>query len=284
MGAQVWCGCCSHAGQRPLRCTWGSPPGVAQPVDEAGRERAWNHSDPFLDQLGGALLALLAAIPAGVLVFLPSYALLERAAQRWRQTGAWAAMAERKPCLQSEAMGRTAADTKRAVEEMVARHQASVGAGGGACLLAVYRGGLSEGISFDDDDCRGVVCVGLPLPNKNDPQIQAKLRHNSALAAEQRKAGGPCVLDRDGYYTRLGWRALNQALGRAVRHPRDYGAMLLLDERHSHPNHNEHLPSWLRVHGLRTHAAPVPNDAAQVADILRGFFSRAEARFGRGHA
>ena len=29
-------------------------------------------------------------------------------------------MAERKPCLQSEAMGRTAADTKRAVEEMVA--------------------------------------------------------------------------------------------------------------------------------------------------------------------
>ena len=49
-------------------------------------------------------------------------------------------------------------------------------AGRGACLLAVYRGALSEGISFDDDDCRGVLCVGVPLPHRAEPRIQVRVR------------------------------------------------------------------------------------------------------------
>ena len=53
----------------------------------------------------------------------------------------------------------------------------------------------SEGISFDDDDCRGVVCVGVPLPNKAEPRIQAKARHNTCLASQQRAARGVRVLD-----------------------------------------------------------------------------------------
>ena len=32
----------------------------------------------------------------------------------------------------------------------------------GACLLlAVFRGKMSEGISFNDDNARGVICVGI---------------------------------------------------------------------------------------------------------------------------
>jgi len=43
---QVWCGCCSHAERRALRCTFKSPPGVPQPVDEAGRHLSWCSSAP----------------------------------------------------------------------------------------------------------------------------------------------------------------------------------------------------------------------------------------------
>ena len=69
--SQVWCGCCSHAERRALRCTFKSPPGVPQPTDDAGRQVSWSLSDAYADQLGSALLPLLAAIPAGVLVLRP---------------------------------------------------------------------------------------------------------------------------------------------------------------------------------------------------------------------
>ena len=37
----------------------------------------------------------------------------------------------------------------------------------------------SEGISFDDDDCRGVVCVGVPLPNKVVVIVSSKSLHGT---------------------------------------------------------------------------------------------------------
>lgn len=43
-----------------------------------------------------------------------------------------------------------------------------------------------------------------------------------------------------------------------VRHPADYGAIVLLDERHSHAEAQQHLPTWLRAQGLRTQVATRP--------------------------
>jgi regulator of telomere elongation helicase 1 len=39
---------------------------------------------------------------------------------------------------------------------------------GGAMLLAVCRGKLSEGVDFADAACRAVVITGLPLPPFHD--------------------------------------------------------------------------------------------------------------------
>ena len=99
---------------------------MPQPTDEAGRHLSWSLSDAYADQLGSALLPLLASIPAGVLVFVPSYALLERLERRWRASGAWAALALHKPCLLSEASARPPAESKKVVREMVAQHKVSV--------------------------------------------------------------------------------------------------------------------------------------------------------------
>ena len=66
-----------------------------------------------------------------------------------------------------------------------------------------------------------------------------------------------------------------------MRHPRDYGAIVLLDERHSHTDAQQQLPLWLRAHGMRTQAAPVPTEAAEAAALLRAFFGQAEARYPR---
>ena len=42
-------------------------------------------------------------------------------------------------------------------------------------------------------------------------------------------------------------RALNQAVGRCLRHRGDYGAILLIDERFRHPRHQQHLSRWCGV-------------------------------------
>ena len=43
----------------------------------------------YQDDLGGSLEKWCLEIPHGVLVFFPSYSLLDRVAQRWKSTGAW---------------------------------------------------------------------------------------------------------------------------------------------------------------------------------------------------
>ena len=44
---------------------------------------------------------------------------------------------------------------------------------GGAMLLCVMGGKLSEGINFSDDLARAVVVVGMPFPDGRDPVLQA---------------------------------------------------------------------------------------------------------------
>jgi hypothetical protein len=61
------------------------------------------------------------------------------------------------------------------------------------------------------------------------------------------------------------FRALNQSLGRCIRHKNDYGAVILLDERFNKPDMTAQLSRWVRVGGLlyaacaRSHEYLVPN-------------------------
>jgi Rad3-related DNA helicase len=102
----------------------------------------------------------------------------------------------------------------------------AVDGGGGALCIAVYRGKLSEGISFNDDYARLVVCVGLPFPSLTDEQIKSKRAFNELPAS--RAAG---LLSGSDWYRQQAFRALNQALGRCVRHRDDWGVLVLIDER-----------------------------------------------------
>ena len=69
---------------------------------------------------------------------------------------------------------------------------------------------MSEGVSFNDDYARGVICVGVPYPNSYDRSISAKMAYNN----EQRKFHKRDILSGNDWYSQQAYRALAQAIGR----------------------------------------------------------------------
>jgi Fanconi anemia group J protein len=49
------------------------------------------------DALGKSLEEICKIVPAGSLVFFPSYKLMEKLSNRWRETGQWSRLNARKP-------------------------------------------------------------------------------------------------------------------------------------------------------------------------------------------
>lgn len=76
------------------------------------------------------------------------------------------------------------------------------------------------------------------------------------------------------YYQNLCMRAVNQSVGRAIRHAQDYAAIVLLDRRYvSDARVQSSLPGWLRRSGGE------PNrdvSFEQRMDELESFFKRKE--------
>ncbi|KIH48918.1 hypothetical protein ANCDUO_21009, partial [Ancylostoma duodenale] len=85
---------------------------------------------------------------------------------------------------------------------------------------------VSEGIDFSDADSRAVCIVGIPFPPLMDVRICLKRLYINELAAADKRAQTS-----DEWYVTEGYRAVNQAIGRVIRHVNDFGVVALLDER-----------------------------------------------------
>jgi len=213
--------------------------------------------DRFITSLGDAIATIVESVPrGGVLVFLPSYSLLRRCTKLWRPSryhdedaNTWERLEYSKGTVIVEPTGSQ-------VEFEAARdsYAAAIRETGNACLLAVFRGKMSEGISFNDDNARAVICVGVPYPSSFDRAIKAKKCYND----EQRKfAQQNNLLPGQMWYMQQAFRAVSQALGRCIRHKGDFGVICLLDSRYCDEfppdssgtceSHKE-LPKWMRSH------------------------------------
>ncbi|XP_037091335.1 LOW QUALITY PROTEIN: Fanconi anemia group J protein homolog [Pollicipes pollicipes] len=207
----------------------------------------------FQDELGGLVLGVCAAIPNGVLCFFPSYSMLDKLARRWRATGLWERLEARKPVLCEPRRSGDFSEMMREFRHLVDGDEA------GALLLAVCRGKLSEGIDFSDDSARAVITVGIPYPNVKDIQVDLKKLYNTAHASSRGLLSG------HEWYGIQAYRALNQALGRCIRHRYDWGAILLVDDRFGRPRGLDGLSRWLRS------LVRQPADWLTVAGALRQF-------------
>lgn len=118
----------------------------------------------------------------------------------------------------------------------------------GALLFCVIGGKMSEGINFADEMARCVLLVGLPYPDITDAELKEKM--DSLDANKNNQISG------QSYYHNLCMRAVNQSIGRAIRHANDYATIVLCDERYStNTKVWNSLPQWILKSSCRENLA-----------------------------
>ena len=96
-------------------------------------------------------------------------------------------------------------------------------------LLAVFRGKMSESISFNDDNARAVICVGIPIKMIKSTATKAKMDYNTEQIQFNNLND---LLPGNEWYLQQAYRAIAQALGRCICHAADCGSAILMDSRH----------------------------------------------------
>jgi chromosome transmission fidelity protein 1 len=290
-------------------------------------------NDPaMIKQLGLVLLNLCTVVPDGVVAFFPSYAYLDQVVEAWQkgessgaagqqqqQLSIWDRLAAKKAVFREERGVDTDALLQAYADAILApgtsnpsstRIGAAAGSGprkpGGALLLSVVGGKLSEGINFADRLGRCVVVVGLPYPNAHSPEWKARLEYVETAELERMEKTQALLADGGGtedasstmgnardpshgqdekrqqttqsitgsgttsagplaqparnpqarakarqaaqsFYENACMRAVNQSIGRAIRHRADYAAVVLIDRRYALPRVRDKLPGWIRA-------------------------------------
>ncbi|KAG0218376.1 Fanconi anemia group J protein [Mortierella sp. NVP41] len=90
----------------------------------------------------------------------------------------------------------------------------------------------------------GIANVNLQALNHSTGNAEQSAAH--ALAAFQDSVQSRALLSGKRWYDIQAFRAYNQAIGRCIRHRKDWGAMVLLDYRFTIPNTKNSLSKWVR--------------------------------------
>ncbi|KAI0969048.1 helicase C-terminal domain-containing protein [Xylaria arbuscula] len=244
----------------------------------------------MIRELGLAILNICTAVPDGVVVFFPSYGYLDEVVGIWKETDGsqptsiWSKLSNKKTVF-SEAKGASSDDLleqySKAVldEEPRAATTRPAKRTCGALLLSVVGGKMSEGINFSDRLGRCVIIVGLPYPNINSPDWKARIEYIESTTVRQlteceapRSRNEAVVAAKQAardFYENACMRAVNQSIGRAIRHRNDYAAIVLVDRRFGTDRIRGKLPGWIQ-NGLISGSED--GGLGQMMSKLSGFF------------
>ncbi|XP_052755943.1 ATP-dependent DNA helicase DDX11 isoform X2 [Galleria mellonella] len=191
-------------------------------------------SKNLLAEVGHILRNICNLVPGGVVCFLPSYTYEETVYENLKATGVLESISKKKSVFREP---KSAADVDQVLNKYAKAVENKQGCSTGALMLSVVGGKLSEGLNFSDDLGRCVIVVGMPYPNIKSPELKEKMKYLDRMVSPN--AGHI-------YYENLCMKAVNQCIGRAVRHINDYACVLLLDERYSRPQTVSALPSFVQ--------------------------------------
>lgn len=199
-----------------------------------------------VSELGQIVLNFCNVVPGGIVVFFPSYASLNFARETWSQSGLLDKFGVKKKVF-LEPQESSGVEMILREYAIAAKTQTLLDRKTGAVLFAVVGAKLSEGLNFSDDLARAVVVIGLPFANKNSPELQERMwyaNQTEARSGIKRPASGKDAATE--MYENMCMNAVNQSIGRAIRHRGDWASLVLIDRRFTSPSIRGKLPQWLR--------------------------------------
>ncbi|OIW15857.1 hypothetical protein TanjilG_04392 [Lupinus angustifolius] len=247
--SQIWAGVVTVG---PSGCTFNSSYRSRDSLEykqELGNAIGMRHTYDYNEfgKMKPYLVNLARIVPDGLLVFFPSYYLLDQCIGCWKSlsnessTSIWERICKhKKPVIEPRESSLFASSIKDYVSKLKDTSAS------GAVFFAVCRGKVSEGLDFADHAGRAVVITGLPFATITD----AKVRLKREYLDQQPHAQGEIskVLTGDEWYNQQASRAVNQAVGRVIRHRHDYGAIIFCDERFAQPHRQSQVSRWIQPH------------------------------------
>ncbi|XP_047329594.1 ATP-dependent DNA helicase DDX11 [Impatiens glandulifera] len=203
-------------------------------------------SPTMIEELGLLICNLVTVIPEGIVVFFSSFDYETQVHDAWKSNGIISRISKRKRLFR-EPRG------NKDVDVILNEYKNAIINEHGSILLAVVGGKVSEGINFSDGMGRCIIMVGLPYPSPSDIELIERIKHIDGLVRDDLKTGMNvlrcCGRRGKEYYENLCMKAVNQSIGRAIRHINDYAAILLVDSRYAAPGSSRStnkLPHWIR--------------------------------------
>ena len=164
----------------------------------------------------------------GILVFFQSYDFLKKCHDLWNNSNTFI------DCKKSKEIIFDLKQLDKNIEEKIKKAKDIKN----LFLFTVYRGKNSEGINFKDDAARMVICIGIPYPNLSD--IRVKLKKDFL---DERNKNNNIGYDSKDWYREEAYIAVNQSLGRLIRHKNDYGIMICFGIEF---NRNSLFSEWIK--------------------------------------
>ncbi|KAL5501633.1 CHL1 [Sanghuangporus vaninii] len=193
----------------------------------------------LIDDLGQCLFNLASVCPNGAVVFFPSYAFLDKVRRDWNTNGLLSRIQQKKQLFYEPHANAEVDDT---LQQYALACNETSRTSRGAMLFAVVGAKLSEGLNFADELARAVVLVGIPYPNIASPELKERMnymrKHKQTTSDKEVDPGNEL-------YENLAMRAVNQSIGRAIRHQNDWSALILVDKRYSSQKVQAKLPGWI---------------------------------------
>jgi regulator of telomere elongation helicase 1 len=214
----------------------------------------------YINSLGLTVKEVAAKTPNGVLVFFTSYDSMNETKKEWEKTGMWQAIGDVKKIFIEP-------KDKQTFEETMPEYYRAVNSPKGAIFMAVLRGKVSEGLDFKNQNGRAVIIAGIPFPLFKDPWVMLKRQYMDTNG--NREVTGLQ------WYNTQAMRAVNQAIGRVIRHKNDYGAILLCDRRFH--IYKDGLSKWIR--GGLPHSQDENFNFDSMIQELEGFFTSSARDF-----
>ncbi|KAJ1375110.1 hypothetical protein KIN20_038365 [Parelaphostrongylus tenuis] len=173
------------------------------------------HTNTYAVGIAESIISIAKTVPQGILVFFASYNLMDHLISKFKE------LKDSNQKFSSKSYWDQMTEAKLVVVEPKQK--------------------VSEGIDFSDKCSRAVCIIGVPYPPLMDVRICLKRLYLNEIKAEDKMNQSA-----DDWYVTEGYRAVNQALGRVLRHVNDFGVVTLLDERFGKIN-KEYFPSWMRA-------------------------------------